>query len=46
MDALQDVNFALENLEIEHLDLLEFQDAQYQDGFQLGWIRELLGDNR
>jgi signal transduction histidine kinase/DNA-binding NarL/FixJ family response regulator len=31
MDALQDVNFSLENVEIEHLDLLEFHDASYQE---------------
>jgi hypothetical protein len=31
MDALQDVDFSLENVEIEHLDLLEFQDAHYQE---------------
>lgn len=30
MDALKDINFTLENINIEHLDLLEFQATQYQ----------------
>lgn len=34
MDALQGIDFSLENIEIEHLDLLEFQDAQYQELIQ------------
>jgi len=31
VEALQEINFTLENIEIESLDLLQFKDANYQE---------------